>query len=736
MNKFLNLIYLLMAFSLLVSCNEGTNDTTENGNVENPEKPVKFTPPVSEEVALKKADSVVALMNLDEKLDLIRGHRGFIIKGYEKYNLPEVFMTDASQGLNIRQDWFGEDISEYALEKSTAFPNMLEMAATWNPEITNKFAKSIGEECRAAGAHILLGPGMNIYRHSQYGRNFEYVGEDPYLAGKLIEQYVVGLQNTGVIATIKHFIVNNTDYRRRASNSVVEERVLHEIYAPAFKRGIDAGAMAVMTAYNQVNGEWAGQSDYVINDLLRGQLGYKNLVMTDWWAVNDCKKLVKSGQDIEMPAGDSQKELKKFVENGEVDVKDIDRMCKSIIKTIVQMGFDTRNQKDVSYLDKFPEHEQVALETAREGIVLLRNENNILPIEEGSTKNILITGMYVHENVYGGGSGQVKGYNTVTIIDALKKVYPNITHKKEATDDDIKNADVVMISVGTFDWEGSDRHFAISKEQEELVLKASKLNPNTMVIVNSGGGIRMTDWTDVKGIVYNWYPGQIGNVALAEILTGKTNPSGRLPMTIEKEFNDGPGKGYLPEGAKLMCDVEGYLDINKQEPELNRWVYDTGIEDAPNKLYDINYSEGVLVGYRWYDTKKIDVMFPFGHGLSYTSFTVTEGQLSSSEIAEGETLKVSVKVTNTGEKDGATVVQLYVGEKKPTITRPVKELKAFKKVALKAGESKVVDLYLEKDAFAYWNPETKAWTVNKGEFDVLVGQSSADLSVTLPVTIK
>lgn len=700
------------------------------------EKQTKPTSMIAEDIAIERAEAIVEKMTLDEKLDMIKGYESFFIKGFEKYGIPNIYLSDASQGVNIRESFNGSNLSDYALEKSVSFPNTLELAATWNPQLAHQYAFSIGEECRAAGIGVLLGPGMNIYRNSQNGRNFEYMGEDPYLAGQMIEQYVDGVQSTGVMATLKHFVANNTDYSRRSSNSVVSERALHEIYMPAFKSGIDAGAMAVMTSYNQVNGEWAGQSDFVINYLLRDQLGFKNLVMTDWWSVNDAEALVKSGQDLEMPGGESMGDLKKLVSEGQVDEKNIDRMVISIVKTITQMGFLDHPIKDTTFLKNFDQHEQVALKTAREGIVLLRNKNQFLPIPESSTKNILITGMFVTENIYGGGSGEVDGYNIVSILDALSQVYPNITYKEYATEEELKQADIVMVNVATWDYEGSDRHFAISEEQEVLVQLASKTNPNTMVIVSSGGGIRMTDWNNVKAIVYNWYPGQIGNVALAEVLTGKTNPSGKLPMTIEKEFADSPAFGYLPEGAKFMCDHPSYFDIHAPKSEINRWSLDTGIGEAPNKLYDVEYKEDVLVGYRWYDTKQIEPLFPFGFGLSYTNFTMKALQLSSSEITKDQTLKVMVKVTNTGDLAGATVVQVYVGEKMPTLARPVKELKAFQKVMLNAGESKIVELELEKQAFAFWNPETKEWTVNNGEFDIYVGESSKDISAIKTVEMK
>lgn len=700
-----------------------------------PIEKVKYSPEVSEELALERAEAIVKKMNLEEKLDLIKGHKGFFIKGYEKYGLPDVYLSDATQGVNIRESWLGDDISDYALEKSVSFPNALELAATWNPQMAYQYANSIGEECRAAGIGVLLGPGMNIYRNSQCGRNFEYMGEDPYLAARIVEQYVVGVQNAGVISTMKHFVANNTDYRRRASNSVVSERALHEIYTPAFKSGVDAGALAVMTSYNQVNGEWVGQSDFIINYLLREQLGFKNLVMTDWWSVNDPEKLVKSGQDLEMPGGESMVKLKRLIESGKVEEKYIDGMCINIIKTIAKVGYLDRPIQDKKYLENFDKHEQVALKTAREGIVLLRNENNILPIAKGSDKHILITGMFVERNIYGGGSGEVDGYNIVTMMDALEEVYPNIQYKEYATEQEMKQADVVMVNAVTWDYEGSDRPFAISEKQEALVQLAAKANPNTIVIVSSGGGIRMTDWNDIDAILYNWYPGQIGNIALAEVLTGQTNPSGKLPMTIEKEFKDSPAFGYRPEGEAFLCEHPNYFDMDAPKSVINRWSFDTSIQEAPNLLYDVNYEEGVLVGYRWYDTKNIEPLFPFGFGLSYTSFTISDAQLSSSKITKEETIKVSVKVSNTGTQAGATVAQLYVSEKKPTDIRPIKELKAFKKVMLAAGESKVVDLYLDQAAFAFWNSETKVWTVNPGVFEILIGQSSRDINEVLSLEV-
>lgn len=699
--------YLPLLFSMHIFSSCSTMET------QNATKPT-FTPLVDEATALNKAQAIVSKMEVDEKLALIKGHRGFLTQGFEKYGIPSVYMTDATQGVHIRQDWLGDDISEYALEKSTAFPNALELTATWNPDIAHDYAQSIGEECRAAGIGILLGPGMNIYRNAQNGRNFEYFGEDPYLAAQMIERYVVGVQNTGVIATLKHFVANNTEHKRRASNTVVSERALHEIYTPAFKSGIDAGAMAVMTAYNQINGEWAGQSNYVINELLREQLGFKNLVMTDWWSVNDVEKVVRSGQDLEMPGGETMGELKSLLASNSVEISDIDRMCESILKVFFQMGFDQNTKSNEKDAIDYSRHEQVALQTAREGIVLLRNEDQILPLSKD--QNILVVGRYVENTIFGGGSGEVEGYNHHSLLDALQSTFSNISYSKEPSDQEIQDADVVLISVGTFDYEGCDRHFSLQKSQEDLVQRVSGLHPKSIVVAHTGSGIQMNHWDRVKGIIYNWYPGQIGQVALAEILAGQTNPSGKLPMSIERDFKDSPAYGYISDSTHFMCDDEDFMNMN---PEYNRWQYDMSIEDAPDNLYDVHYDEGIFVGYRWYEKNDISVMFPFGFGLSYTSFEVS----GLKTVESTQAVQLSCTIKNTGGTSGAEVVQVYVGKEDSKVERAVKELKSFQKISLEAGEEKELTFVLDRDAFSYYDENTHAWQVEPGTYQIHVGTS-------------
>lgn len=666
-----------------------------------------FKTPVSYEDADRRASEVLAKLSLDEKLQLISGHNSFFIKGFPQHGIPELYLSDATGGVNIRRNLSKQ------LEKSTAFPAPIGLAATWNPALAYRYAYSIGEECRAGGVAILLGPGLNIYRQSQCGRNFEYFGEDPFLISRMIERYVTGVLDTGTIPTLKHFFANNTDYHRRTSNSVLDERTMREIYLPGFKAGIDAGAMAVMTAYNQVNGEWAGQSEFVIAELLRKELGFRWLVMTDWWSVWDAEKIIKSGQDLEMPG---EKYIKadawRLLKAGKATEAQIDRMAGSIIRTCIAMGLYDRPVQDESLLQKFPEHEKVALQTARESVVLLKNKNAVLPLKKGTAKKILLTGIFAENLPRGGGSAEVEGYNTITMLSALKAAYGEaLDYVKAPTDAQLSAADVVLLSTGTFDNEGWDRPFALPEKDEAQVKRVVSLNPRTVVIVNSGGGIKMTDWHDqAAAILYAWYPGQAGNRALAEILCGEINPSGKLPITIEKRFEDSPGANYIPSGEKLYA---GWDQDNNMAHPINR----------------IEYTEGVFVGYRWYEAKKIQPLFAFGHGLSYSKFEYSDLKIDPAVIRPEGRVTVECQVTNKSSIEGAEITQLYVCDVESSVPRPKKELKGFSKVTLKPGETRVVRIRLIGRDLGFWDVQRHEWKVEPGEFRVLVGGSSDQIAL-------
>jgi len=687
-----------------------------------------FKTPVSLAVADKRADAILALMTIDEKIQLIGGHNSFFTKGFDNYKIPAFYFSDATQGVHIRKNL------DSTIQKSTAFPCPLALTATWNPALANSFAKSIGEECRANNVAVLLGPGMNIYRISQNGRNFEYFGEDPFLAARMIENYVVGMQSTGTITTLKHFLCNNTDFHRRRTNSVVGERAIHEIYLPAFKAGVEAGALAVMTSYNQVNGEWAGQSSYVINQLLKKELGFKGFVMTDWWSVYDPEKVIKSGMDLEMP-GEADKNIPdlaiigdiylrtntaRLLKEGKVTEEDVNRMAKNSMRAFIAMGDFDRPVKDASYLKNYPEHEKTALQTARESMVLLRNERNILPLSADSRKSILVTGKYVEKIARGLGSAEVEGYNNITMLQALRSEFgQSVTFAESPTDEQLKAAGCVVVSIGTSDSEGWDKPFELPVQSNEMVEKAVSLNNNTIVVVNAGGGLNLSGWNSkVPAIIYAWYAGQNGYTALAEILSGKTNPSGKLPITIEKKFEDSPGFGYIPKGMELYTG----------------WGGDMIAPKIP--VIDIQYKEGIFVGYRWYESKKIEPLYPFGFGLSYTTFNYGNMNISAKELAKTEGTTVEFELKNTGKREGAEVVQLYIQALKSSVERPVKELKAFAKIALKAGESKIVTLKLKSSDFAYWDVESHAWKTDAGTYNLLLGSASNNILQSEKITIR
>jgi beta-glucosidase len=662
-----------------------------------------------------RASEIVAQMTLEEKIALVGGERSFFIRPTARFGTPEVYMTDATGGIHIRETFDGADLQRYQPPKSTAMPCPLLLAATWNPARAKTYAHAVGVECKAQGIGILLGPGMNIYRQSQNGRNFEYMGEDPFLAARMVERFVAGMQSAGTMATLKHFLCNNTDWFRRKSNSIVEERAMHEIFMPAFEAGVQAGARAVMTAYNLFNGQWCGESDFVINGLLRKQLGFQWLVMSDWWSVWNGEALASSGQDLEMPHAVALKDAPALIAAGKVKVEDLERMCRSILTACFSMGLDgpvhTRHEVD------WNAHVEIALQTAREGIVLLKNDGACLPIG-AQQQRVLLCGPRAETVLSGGGSARVAGFDSQTLHDAMrKKLGDRLTYIADPSAEQLAGFDVVVCNIGTQDSEGWDRPFALPEADEALALRCVRNHRETVVVVSSGGGIRMTDWAGgARAVVHGFYPGQVGNVAMAEILIGDCNPSGKLPMTIEREFSDSPGFGYLPEGESLYT---GFRD----EEERNRAVW------------DLPYREGVFVGYRHYDAHAIEPLFPFGHGLSYTSFSYDDLAVAGDLQADG-TVTATVAIKNVGACFGAEVVQLYVEPVAPRVPRPPRELKGFARIDLRPGETRRVALALDPRAFSYWDVATQGWVADPGTYRLRVGASSRDLRLSATITLR
>lgn len=683
-------------------------------------------PVMSWDEARKQADVLLSRLTIEEKAGMTHGYNKFFLPGVPSKGIPYIYTADASAGVRINNSIPDKSMIELP-EKTTQFPATIMLASTFNPALSYKYGKAVGEEARMSGVGIMLGPGMNIYRESQCGRNFEYLGEDPYLAGRFVEEYVKGMQSTGTMACIKHFLCNNTEFYRRRSNSVIDERAIMEIYTPAFRAGIAADAGSLMTSYNQVNGEYTGQSKEIITDLLRGQFGFEGLVMSDWNSVYDWKKIILSGQNVEMPGERNEYYFKKLpmdlIASGEITEGDLDNMLRPMLAACIRFGLYDRYNNGQQYAPeleaKMPEHCETAYRVAAEGTVLLAN-NGILPL--ATDHKILLTGRWATKVPHGGGSSKVKGYDLVTFADALKAKYgKKVSFVAAPTAEQLKSADVVICATGTYDAEGTERPFAMNKKDEALVRLAVANNPQTIVVVNSGSGVDMSAWADkAAAIIYGWYPGQNGYKAICDIITGALNPSGKLPMTIERSFADSPANGYLPSVVRLDKAVG-----NPNEKFFYPFTY------------DIHYNESVLVGYRWYETKGIKPLFPFGYGLSYTTFELSNPKILSpgkvKTITDEKPLKIAIEVRNTGSREGSEVMQLYVSEDNPTVLRPKKELKSFQKVTLAPGEKKVVKFELERKSLAFWDDKAHAWTVNPGDYTISLGTSSADIAAELPI---
>ena len=685
-------------------------------------------PVMSYEEAEAKANEILKSLTLEEKLSMTQGHNRFFFPGVPEKGLPYIYTTDASMGVKNKQHL--HDAGEVILaERTTQFPAFIMLAATFNPDLAYKYGHAVGEEARMAGAGVILGPGMNIYRNARCGRNFEYLGEDPHLAASIIYDYVTGMQSTGTLACAKHFLGNQTEFYRRRSNSIIDERAIMEIYTPAFKAAIDAGVATVMTAYNQLNGEWAGESKYVITDLLRGTLGFKGMVMSDWNSIYDWKNVILSGQNLDMPGENAfyiNKKPADLVAEGVVTEKDIENMIRPTIATCIRWGlydrYNSGKQYDKSLEAKLPAHLEISYQTAAEGAVLLRN-NGILPL--ATTKRVLVVGKWFDSVPHGGGAARVTGYDHHPLRQVLTDAFGgNVKFIEKPTAAELKAAEVVLCVTGTYDSESTERPFEMEKKDEKLVRLAVESNPNTIVLVHSGSAINMTAWADkCAALLYGWYPGQNGLEAICDIIVGKVNPSGKLPMTIERDFADSPAVNSVPEGFNL-AKAKG----NPNEKAFHPWTY------------DVHYDESVLVGYRWYEKKNIKTLFPFGYGLSYTTFELAKPKILSKgkvkTLTDEAPLKVAIEVNNTGAVAGAEVVQLYIAEKNPTVLRPNKELKAFRKVTVEPGKKAVVTFEVDKKMCSYWCDKNHAWTANAGEYEILIGTSSADIVAVLPFVVK
>lgn len=662
----------------------------------------------------EKIRELVSKMTLEEKAAMCSGADFWHTEAVERLGIPASMVSDGPHGLR-KQDDKADHLGVNESIKAVCFPAGCGTAASFNRELLKEMGEALGNECQAEGVSVILGPAVNIKRSPLCGRNFEYYSEDPCLATEIAGALIHGVQSKNVGTSIKHFLANNQETRRLSSDSRVDERTLHEIYLAAFE-----GAMTkekpwtVMCSYNRINGTYAAENHKYLTEVLRDQWKFDGYVMSDWGAVNNRVADLKAGLDLEMPAsgGTNDELIVRAVQSGALEESVVD----TAVERILNIVFRYEEHRDkTAVFDRDKDHE-LARKVAQETIVLLKNEG-VLPLEE--KKQIAFIGKYVKKPRYqGGGSSHINSHKVTAAWDVIKDM-PNISYAqgfvddKDQTDEALleeavqtaAKADVAVIFAGlpdSFESEGYDRtHMRMPDCQNELIAKVAAVQPNTIVVLHNGSPVEMP-WADqVKGIVEAYLGGQAVGGAVCDILFGKVNPSGRLPETFPKKLEDNPSYlSYIGEGDM------------------------------------VEYREGIFVGYRYYDKKKMDVLFPFGYGLSYTAFDYSNLRVDKKKFKDTDTVTVTVDVTNTGKMAGKEVVQLYVADKESTVIRPEKELRDFAKVELMPGETKTVSFTLGKRAFAYYNTTIHDWHVETGEFVIQIGRSSRDIVLQETVTVE
>ena len=652
---------------------------------------------------------IMEIMTLEEKASLCSGADFWHTKAIERLDIPQIMVSDGPHGLRKNVD--GSNDPNEAIE-AVCFPTAAALACSYDRELMKDTGKALGEECQSEKVSVILGPGCNIKRSPLCGRNFEYFSEDPYLASQMAISHIKGVQSKGAGTSLKHFAANNQEHRRMSVSAEIDERTLHEIYLAAFESVIkEAKPWTVMCSYNKINGEYSSQNKSLLTDTLREKWGFDGLVMSDWGAVDDRVKGIEAGLDLEMPGSmcKNDKMILKAVEDGKLSVEALDKCVKRILE-LIDKSLECRTEMD---WDK-ERHHKLAQKAAEKSAVLLKNEDHILPLSK--TEKIAFIGAFAEQPRYqGGGSSHINSFRTVSALEAVDG-WENITYAKgfSLDNDEINteleqqavesamNADKVVVFAGlpdSFESEGFDRkHMQLPQCQIDLIDKLSEVNPNIVVVLHNGAPVEMPfangdeDSNSVKAILEMYLSGQAAGEAAVRILFGEVNPSGKLAETFPLRLEDNPS--YL--------NFPGEADI-------------------------VKYSEGIFVGYRYYEKKNMEVLYPFGHGLSYTEFEYSDIKISSYEISDKKAFTVEMTVTNSGSRDGEEIIQLYIEPLTPTVIRPIKELKGFEKVFLKAGESKRVVFRLDSSAFAYYSDKIHDWLSESGYYNILIGKSSADI---------
>jgi beta-glucosidase len=678
--------------------------------------------PDSDAPVAERVQNIIEQLTLDEKIEMLGGYKWMGIRAIPRLGLPSVWCSDATSGLRC----FGG---------GTAFPAGLALAASWNTALIEEVGGAIAEEYRARGVKILLGPGVNIYRVPTCGRNFEYMGEDPFLAGKIASAYIRGAQSKGVITTVKHFACNNSDYDRHKTDSVVDERTMREIYLPAFRMAVqEGGSMGLMSAYNLINGTYASENRHLLIEILREEWGYEGFVISDWISLYSTAGPIKNGLDLEMPSGKwiNTEKVIPLLQDGELMEKDIDTMLNRLLTAFFNAGVYDSPQVDAEAGVHTPEHVALAERAATEGMVLLKNDNNLLPLTPEKAKRLVIMGRTARDTTSGGGgSSFIKTSEKIDILtgfglladDYTVELVPYRNHRLTADEKaQITGADVVILCAGFTTWEESecyDRSWELPEKQDVLIRKVAALNPNTVVVLSVGGGVETESWIEhVPAVLHSLYLGETVGTAVAKVVLGMEAPAGKLPFTMAKRWQDFASTQYYvddPASFSLKRVSVGQGDPTKRE------------------VWQMPYEEGLEVGYRHFDAAQIEPQFPFGFGLNYTQFVISD--ISLTQDGGDAIAQVNVTVTNTGEREGAEVVQLYIHDVESSVFRPEKELKGFQKVHLAAGASKTITLTIQPQDLQFFDTQENAWRAEAGQFEALVGTSSRHIAARLPFAI-
>ena len=674
-----------------------------------------------------RVEDLLSRMTLEEKIALVHADSKFSSAAIPRFGLPRRWLSDGPHG--VRED-VGPDTWRPAGRTddfATLMPALIGLASTWNPELATAYGKVIGEEARQRGKQIMLGPGMNLMRTPLNGRNFEYPGEDPFLASRVVVNYIRAVQAEDVASCAKHFVANDQEFERTTINVEMDERTLREIYLRPFEAAVkEAGVRTVMSGYNKFRGYWCAENDYLLNKILKDEWGFKGLVMSDWAGTHSTRGSVLNGLDLEM--GTDAPSYGKFflsdafrdgVKRGEFPLSVLDdKARRNIWQMITTKALEPRRPGSINTKD----HQETARRVAEESFVLLKNDNEALPLDANKIKSIAVVGENaVLLQAYGGGSARIKVFYEITPLEGIVRrvgdratISYSMGYGEKASDDlagqalrAASQADVVIYVGGLnhrahFDTESFDRKdMKLPYKQDELLERLVAANPRTIAVMFGGAAFEMGAWlAKVPAVLHVWYPGMEGGNALARALFGDINPSGKLACTFPKKLEDSP--------AHALGNYPGTNGV-------------------------VRYEEGLLMGYRWFDSKNIEPLFPFGHGLSYSRFDYSN--LRMTETSDG-VMTAEFQVKNSGVREGGEAAQLYVQHLNPRLARPLKELKGFGKVFLKPGEMRTISIPLERSAFAFYDPERRAWAAEKGEFKILIGASSRDIRLEQTVRLR